>query len=140
MRTEKSFKQGYLMIHRQTLSNFRKNVLQPVRRVAIRIFRVTRPNNWTSLLITTEKQGQFIWDIGMEGLNLKVSNWTLLSENEWNVGGRGRPLAYLQQGCGTNYPLTYKKRWKTVASFREAFHRHFLISYDEVEHFSSNAI
>ena len=37
-------------------------------------------------------------------------------------------------------PTNLKKEATTVASFRKAFHRHCLTSYDEVEHFSPNAI
>ena len=37
-------------------------------------------------------------------------------------------------------PIKLKKWATTVASFRKAFHRHLLTSYDEVEHFSPNVI
>ena len=37
-------------------------------------------------------------------------------------------------------PINLKKEATTVAFFRKALHRHFLTSYDEVEHFSPNAI
>ena len=36
--------------------------------------------------------------------------------------------------------INLKKEATTVASFREAFHRHFLTSYDGVEHFNPNAM
>ena len=36
--------------------------------------------------------------------------------------------------------ISLKREVTTVASFRKAFHRHFLTSCDEVEHFSPSAI
>ena len=36
--------------------------------------------------------------------------------------------------------ISLKREVTTVASFRKAFHIHFLTSYDEVEHFSPSAV
>ena len=51
----------------------------------------------------------------------------------------GRTFCVCATRLWNQLPTNLKKEATTVASFRKAFHRHFLTSYDEVEHLSPNA-
>ena len=52
----------------------------------------------------------------------------------------GRTFSVSATRLWNQLPITLKKEATTVASFRKAFHRHYIVSGDEVQHFSPNAI
>ena len=52
----------------------------------------------------------------------------------------GRTFSVSATRLWNQLPITLKKEATTVASFRKAFHRHYIMSGDEVQHFSPNAI
>ena len=66
-------------------------------------------------------------------LNLACPNFNCETEG-------GRTFSVSATRLWKQLPTNLKKEATTAASFRKAFHRHFLTSYDEVEHFSPNAI
>ena len=52
----------------------------------------------------------------------------------------GRTFSVSATRLWNQLPINLKKEATTVASFRKAFQRHFIMSCDEVQHFSPNAI
>ena len=52
----------------------------------------------------------------------------------------GRSFSVSATRLWNQLPTNLQKETTTAVSFRMAFHRHFLTRYDEVEHFSPNAI
>ena len=52
----------------------------------------------------------------------------------------GKTLSVSATRLWNQLPINLKKEATVVVSLRKAFHRHFSTSYDEVKHFSPNAI
>ena len=65
----------------------------------------------------------------------RYSNLNLACETE-----EGKTFLVIVTRLWNQLLINLKKEATTVASFREAFHRHFLTSYDGVEHFNPNAM